>query len=85
VSQEAGATVGTSLFSKNGIISPPIRAAAMPSIIHLGAAATELATFDGLKDAEAMARAGGNRVTNRPAIAVASFSEEHMSGKPMSV
>jgi hypothetical protein len=57
----------------------------MPSIIHLGAAATELATFDALKDADARAGAGGNRATNRPAIAVASFNDDRMSGKPTSV
>jgi hypothetical protein len=57
----------------------------MPSIIHLGAAATELATFDVLKDADAILGAGGNRVTSRRAIAVASSNDERMSGKPTSV
>jgi hypothetical protein len=57
----------------------------MPSIIHLGMAGSAVANFGALKGMDAMAGADGNRVTNRAAIAVASFNDERMSGKPTSV
>ena len=48
----------------------------MPSIIHLGAAAIERTTSAVCMPADAMSGAGGNRATNRPAIAVASSNDD---------
>jgi hypothetical protein len=76
--------VGTPFVPKRGVINPITRAAAMPSIIHLGAAAIERTTSEVCMPADAMSGAGGNRAINRPAIVVASSNDERMSGKPTS-